>query len=89
MLPACPDRCELALEVEVAELVEHQQVLALAIVRTADQRDVALAGCDARKRDPGGVRARDFFAHEGARGSGHAVDDRDIAGQKVGKLRQE
>ena len=29
-----------------------------------------------------------FLAHERARGAGHAMDDRDIAGEQVGELRQ-
>ena len=86
---ARPDRRELVLEVEVAELVEHQQVLALAVMRTADQRDVALAGGDPRQRDPRRVDAGGFLAHEGARRAGDAVHDGDIAGQQVGELRQE
>ena len=70
--PACPaarpDRREFVLEVEVAEFVEHQQVLALAVLRAADQRDVALPAGDARQRDPRRVDAGGFLAHEGARG---------------------
>ena len=48
---ALPDRRELVLQGEAAELVEHQQVRPLGIVAAADQRDVALAGLDARQRD--------------------------------------
>src|SRR6202035_564965 len=82
---ARPNRRELILEVEVAELVEHQQVLALAILRTADQRDIALPRGDAGKRDTRGVDARDFLAHEGPRRSGDAVHDRDVARQQGGE----
>ncbi len=78
----------LVLQVEVAELVEHQQILALAIVGGADQRDVALSCGDPRQRDPCGIDAGGFLTHEGARRSGHAMDDSDVAGQKVGELRQ-
>src|SRR5436190_404175 len=42
-LVAGPKGRVFALQVEVAELVEEQQVLALAIMRGTDQRDVALA----------------------------------------------
>ncbi len=87
--PARPDRRELVLEVEIAELVENQKILALAVVRAADQRDVALAGRNARQRDPRRIDAGGFLAHEGARGPGYAVDDGDIAGQQIGELRQE
>ena len=40
--------------------------IALAIMRAADQRDVALAGGDPRQRDPRRVDSRHFLAHEGA-----------------------
>src|SRR5437588_12995810 len=86
--PASPDRCELVLEVEIAELVQNQEILAFAVMRAADQRDVALTARDARQRNSRGIRARDLLAHEGARGSANAVDNGDIAGQKIGKLRQ-
>ncbi len=88
LLLARPDRSEFVLEVEIAELVEHQQILALAVLRAADQRDVALAGGDARERDPCRVDAGGFLAHEGARRSGDAVHDGDVAGQQVRELRQ-
>ena len=53
---ARPYRFEFVLEVVIAELVENQQVLALAVMRTSDQRDVALAGGDACERDPRRIR---------------------------------
>ena len=71
------------------DVVEQQQILALAVVRAADQRDVALSGGDARERDAHGVDAGRLLAHEGARGAGDAVHDRDVAGEQVGELRQE
>src|SRR5258708_511135 len=43
---AHPNRGEFVLEVEIAALVENQEVFALAVMRTADQRNVALAGVD-------------------------------------------
>ena len=86
---ALPDRRERVLQSVAAELVEHQQVRALAVVGAADQRDVALAGLDARQRDAHRIDAGGFLAHEGARGAGDAVHDRDIAGEQVGELRQE
>src|ERR1700733_6516016 len=86
---ARPYRFELVLEVVIAELVENQQVLALAVMRTSDQRDVALAGRYACERDPRRIHTRDFLAHESARGSRHAVHDGDVAGQEVRQLRQE
>ena len=73
----------------LAEFIEHQQIGPLAIMRAADQRDVALSGADARKRDTHRIDAGEFLAHEGARGAGHAVHDRDIAGEQIGELRQE
>src|SRR6202047_2649975 len=49
LLAARPNRNELVFEIEIAELVENQQILALAILRATDQGDVALAGSDARE----------------------------------------
>jgi hypothetical protein len=86
---AVPHRYELVLQAEAAELVKHQQVGALGVVTAADQRDVALARCDPRMRDPDRVDARGLFAHEGARRPGHPVHDRDVAGEQVRKLREE
>ena len=74
---------------QAAERVEQQHVRALGIVGAADQRDVALPGRDARMRDAHRVDAGGFLAHEGARRAGHAVHDRDVAGEQVGELRQE
>ena len=54
----------------------------------ADQRDLALSGCDPRQRDPRRVDAGGFLAHEGARRAAHAVDDGDVAGEQVGELGQ-
>ena len=89
MVLASPDGCKLVLQVEVAEFVEDEQILALAIMRPSDQRDVAFAGCDPRQRDAHCVRSRYLFAHEGARGAADTVHDGDVAGEQVGKLRQE
>lgn len=89
MILARPHGGELVLQVEVAEFVEDEQVLALAIVRAADQRDVALARGDARQRDTGGIGAGNLFAHEGARGAAKSMHDGDVAGEQVGELRQE
>ena len=41
------------------------------------------------QRDAHRVDAGRLLAHEGARGAGDAVHDRDVAGQQVGQLRQE
>jgi hypothetical protein len=71
-----------------AKPVEHQQIMPLAVVGAADQRDIALAGLDARMRDPHRVDAGLLLAHEGARGAGDAMHDRDVAGEQVGELRQ-
>ena len=86
---ARPHRCVAVLQIEVAELVEHQHVLALTVVGGADQRDVALAGGDARQRNADSVDAGGFLAHERARGAGDAVHDGDVAGEQVRQLRQE
>ena len=72
-----------------AGVVEEEQILAFAVVRAADQRELALAGADARERDAHRIDARRLLAHEGARGAGDAVHDRDVAGEQVGELRQE
>ncbi len=82
VLPS-PDRSELVPEVEIIEFIENQQVLALAVLRAPDQRDVALTGRDACERDPRCVDAGSFLAHEGARRAGHAVHDGDVAGEQV------
>ena len=55
----------------------------------ADQRMGRLAGADAGRRGVDRRNAGAFLAHEGARGPGDLVDDRDIAGEQVGELRQE
>src|SRR5258707_10364356 len=86
---ASPNRSELVPEIEIAEFIEHQQVLALAVLRTTDQRDVALTGGDACECDPCGVNACGLLAHEGPRRPGSPGHDADIARQQVGKLRQE
>src|SRR5262245_59696203 len=78
-LAAGPERGEFALEVEVAEFVEEQQILALAIMGGADEGNVALAALDAGQRNPRRVDRGGFLAHEGARGTGDAMHDRDIA----------
>src|ERR1700716_1198936 len=85
---ARPNRRKLVLEVEAAELVEDQEVLAFAVLRATDQRDVALTAGDTCERDPRRVNACSFLAHESARRSGYAVHDGDVAGQQVRKLRQ-
>src|SRR5258708_23323644 len=74
LLLAHPNRGEFVLEVEISALIENQEVLALAVMRTADQRNVALAGRDPRQRDPRDIGARDLLAPEGARGYPDAVD---------------
>src|SRR4029077_1844221 len=61
-----PHRREPVAKIVVAELIEQQQILALAILRAANQRDVALAGGDTRQRDTRRVEAGGFLAHEGA-----------------------
>src|SRR5450755_779779 len=52
---ALPDRGIFVLEIEIAEFMEDQEILALAIMRATDQRDVALARGDARQRNPGRI----------------------------------
>src|SRR6185437_2439039 len=73
----------------VAELVQDQYVLALAVLRAPDQGNVALAGRNARERNARGVHAGSFLTHEGARRPAYAVHDGDIAGKQVRKLREE
>src|SRR5713101_9537632 len=82
VLLACPDRNEFVPEVEIAVFVENQQILALAVLRTADQRDVALTSGDARQRNPRRVDARSLLTHEGTRRSRNTVHDGDVAGQQ-------
>ncbi len=86
---AIPDRPVVAAQHVSAGVVEQQQVLTLAVVRAAHQRDVALPGGNARERDAHRIDPRRFLAHEGARRADDAMDDRDIAGEQVGQLRQE
>src|SRR6185437_16748359 len=81
--PAFPYGAEIAFEAVAAELVEHDDVGALAVVGAADQRDLALAGRDARERDLQRVDAGELLAHEGARGASDAVHDRHVAGEQV------
>ena len=85
-LLAIPNRAKLALQAIVSKLKKHHQVGTFAIVGAAHQRDVALSRPNAGECDAHGVDAGQLLAHEGARGPGHAVDDRDIAGQQVGEL---
>ena len=70
-----------------AQYEDH--VLALGDAGAADEEDVALAGADAPPGDLDGADAGDLLAHEGARRAGDLVDDRDVAGDEVGELRQE
>src|SRR5246127_2582051 len=83
MLLAVPHGDEFVPYEEIAELVEDHQVFTFSIVRAADQHDVALAGGNARECNARRVDARDLFAHESARGAADAMDDCDIAGEKV------
>jgi len=70
-----PDRSELVLQGEAAELVEHQEVGPVGIVAAANERDIALARLDTGERDADRIDAGGFFAHEGARRAGDAVHD--------------
>ena len=85
---ALPDGGVRLFQIEVAEFIEDEQIGAFAIMRCADQCDLALSGRDARQRDPRRVDGGCFLAHEGARRAAHAVHDGDVAGQQVGELRQ-
>ena len=64
---ALPHRLEGAAQHVSAGIVEEEQILALAVVRAAHQRELALPGHDAGERDAYGVDASRLFAHEGAR----------------------
>ena len=72
-----------------ASLVVQQRVRPLGVERAADQEQIALARRDPRAGDAHRVGARGLLAHEGARGADHAVHQRDVARQQVGKLREE
>jgi hypothetical protein len=74
---------------EAAELVAEQHVGMLGLEGAADQHMVdwperMRAAAVSMRRD-----ARAFLAHEGARRAGHLVHDGDVAGEQVGKLREE
>ena len=84
-----PDALGFALPERVAHGVVQDDCEVLGIVGATDQSDLALSCADTRMRDPHGVDAGRLLAHEGARGAGDAMHDRDVAGQKVGQLRQE
>ncbi len=84
-----PYRGVCVLQAVAAELIKHQQIGAFAVIRAADQRNVALSGLDARERHAHGVDAGGLLAHEGARGAGDAMHDRDVAGEQIGQLREE
>ena len=58
------------------------------MIGAADQRHLALSGGDARLRHAHGIDAGGLLAHEGARGTDNAVDERNIAGEQIGELRQ-
>ena len=85
---AGPDGRILVLQIEVAELVENEEILSLAVVGGAHEGNVALAGSDPRESNTDSIDAGRFFAHERARRAGHAVDDGNVAGEKIGQLRQ-
>ncbi len=70
------------------QLIAKQHVGMFGLERAADQDMRRLAGADARRGCLDGGDAGTFLAHEGARRAGHLVDDRDVAGEQVGKLRQ-
>ena len=73
----------------LAEIVAEKHVRMLGTQRAADQRMRRLAGADARRSRLDRRNAGTFLAHEGARRAGHLVDDRNVAGEQVGELRQE
>ena len=80
---AVPHRAIFVFQRVSAARIEHQQILALAIVSATDERDVALTSLNASGRDTHGIDARGFFAHEGARGTGNAVHDGNVAGEQI------
>ena len=85
---AIPDRREFTTEHDTPKLEGEQHVPARAVIGAADQRQLALAGGNARLRDAHGIDAGGFLAHEGPRRSDHAVHQRNIAGQEIWQLRQ-
>ena len=61
-----PDRLEASAQHVSARVIEQQQVLPLAVMRSADQRQLALSGGYASERDAYRVDACRLLAHEGA-----------------------
>ncbi|MNI03158.1 hypothetical protein D3C73_560540 [compost metagenome] len=70
-------------------LDEKQDIGALGDEGTADEAVARLACLDTMKRRLDSRDAGSLFTHEGARGTGDLVDDRDISGHQIGELREE
>src|SRR5262249_23763788 len=86
---ALPDRREAVLQELFSEREDDQKIAPLAVLRAADEDDVALPRFDARKAGPHPATASRFLPHKGARGTGDAMYDRNIAGKQIRELREE
>ena len=83
-IPALPNWSILVLKRQVGEFIQHQQIRTLAIVRSADQSNIALSHANTRVRNSHRVYTSRLFAHKRPRRPGHTVNDRDVSGEKVG-----
>ena len=86
---AGPHRLKFFGQIVSAELEQQQQLLAFAVIGAADERNLTVAGLDSSMRNSHRVDTGRFFAHEGARRSGDAVYDRNVAGKQIRELSEE
>ncbi len=83
-----PDRLPWSAMQIACKFVAKQHVVVFGLEGAADQNVGRLAASDTRGRGIDGRNARAFLAHEGSRRAGDLVHDRDVAGEKIGKLRE-
>ena len=84
-----PEIGEPAAQQEAAGIVGNLDIRARSSESGADQENFALACGEAAMGDAQGVGASGLFAHEGPARTGDLVNDRDVAGEQIGQLRQE
>src|SRR5271156_1276590 len=89
MRAAIPNWRECFLQRNAGFFEDQKNIPPRGVVGAAHERQVALSGGDARLGDTHRVDAGRLLAEERARGSDDTVNDRNIAGEQIGKLCQE
>ena len=67
--------------------IKQHHIPALRRKSAAHQSNLSAPFGKPRRRDANRISSRFFFPHQRARRSRHAMHDRDIAGEQIGKLR--